>query len=246
MAFQMLTKCRIFKNILNTKCPINIRSNCFHISTVHCDLMEFFDNKKNWAVEQVKVGRSWKKDELRIKSNEDLHKLWFVLLKERNMLLTMEHECKAQFELFPNPERIDKVDESMQNLETVVRERNKAYYDLEVGECGERPGKLVTNLLGVNFFYRKFEHLIPKFLNSNWKKRHTHNVVNGNIEKFQKLYREKLHNTKRKSNNRDRNHVMHLMKRFPNLDMDAVKQQYPTVDIEKIKNYHKVRGHYVP
>lgn len=33
----------------------------------------------------------------------------FVLLKERNMLLTMEHECKVQFELFPNPERIDKV-----------------------------------------------------------------------------------------------------------------------------------------
>lgn len=25
------------------------------------------------------------------------------------MLLTMEHECKSQFELFPNPERIDKV-----------------------------------------------------------------------------------------------------------------------------------------
>lgn len=45
---------------------------------------------------------------------------------------------------------------------------------------------------------------------------------------------------------RDRNHVMHLMKRYPNLDMDAVKQQYPSVDIEKIKNYHKVRGHYVP
>jgi len=25
------------------------------------------------------------------------------------MLLTMEHECNAKFELFPNPERIDKV-----------------------------------------------------------------------------------------------------------------------------------------
>lgn len=25
------------------------------------------------------------------------------------MLLTMEHECNAQYELFPNPERIDKV-----------------------------------------------------------------------------------------------------------------------------------------
>jgi hypothetical protein len=33
----------------------------------------------------------------------------FVLLKERNMLFTMEHECREQAELFPNPERIDKV-----------------------------------------------------------------------------------------------------------------------------------------
>jgi len=45
---------------------------------------------------------------------------------------------------------------------------------------------------------------------------------------------------------RDTNHVMHLMKRYPNMDMDAVKEQYPSVDIEKIKNYRKVRGHYVP
>ncbi|XP_022171209.1 39S ribosomal protein L47, mitochondrial isoform X1 [Myzus persicae] len=246
MAFRILSKCRIFQYITNTTFHTNLRSNGIHISTVHRDLMEFFDDKKNWAVEQVKVGRSWSKDELRIKSNQDLHKLWYVLLKERNMLLTMEHECKAQFELFPNPERIDKVEESMNNLETVVRERNDAYYKLEVGESAERPGQLVTNLLGLNFFYRKFEHLIPKFLNKQWKDKHTFNIVNGNIEKFQRLYREKLHNANRKSRNRDRNHVMHLMKRYPNMDMDAVKQQYPTVDIEKIKSYHKVRGHYVP
>jgi len=36
----------------------------------------------------------------------------------------------------------------MNNLETVVRERNKAYFDLEVGEIGERPGQLVSNILG--------------------------------------------------------------------------------------------------
>ena len=33
----------------------------------------------------------------------------YVLLKERNRLLTMEEEYRYQHELFPNPERIDKV-----------------------------------------------------------------------------------------------------------------------------------------
>ncbi|XP_050428636.1 39S ribosomal protein L47, mitochondrial [Adelges cooleyi] len=245
MALRVFRGLCLLKNVIQ-KGSTHLRTNGVHISVVNRDLMEFFDNKKNWAVEQVKVGRSWSKDELRIKSNEDLHKLWFILLKERNMLLTMEHECKSQFELFPNPERINKVEDSMKNVETVVRERNKAYYDLEVGENGERPGEMVTNLLGLNFFYRKFEHLIPKFLNKGWKDRHNFNVVNGNVEKFQRFYREKIHNEKRKKRNRDKNHVMHLMKRFPNMDMEAVKQQYPSVDIEKIKNYKKARGHYVP
>lgn len=52
---------------------------------------------------------------------------------------------------------------------------------------------------GLHFFYRKFEHLIPKFLNKQWRQRHTFNVVTANIEKFQKLYREKIHIAKRKS-----------------------------------------------
>lgn len=40
------------------------------------DLMEFFDDPKNWGSQEVKSGRSWLKDEMRLKSNQDLHKLW--------------------------------------------------------------------------------------------------------------------------------------------------------------------------
>lgn len=49
----------------------------------------------------------------------------------------------------------------MNNLETVVRERNEAYYKLEVGESAERPGQLVTNLLGKLYFA---EISLKKFL----------------------------------------------------------------------------------
>lgn len=63
----------------------------------------------------------------------------FVLLKEKNMLLTMEHNCNEHIHLFPSPERIDKVEESMENLEAVIHERNTAYWKLEVGEEPPQP-----------------------------------------------------------------------------------------------------------
>lgn len=70
------------------------------------------------------------------------------------MLLTMEQDAKDQTRLFPSPERLDKVEMSMENLEAVIRERNKAYHELETGEPGERPGKLMKSAFGLKYYYK--------------------------------------------------------------------------------------------
>lgn len=45
---------------------------------------------------------------------------------------------------------------------------------------------------------------------------------------------------------RDRNRVATLMRKFPNMDLAAVKEQYPDVDIERTKASKRARGHIVP
>jgi large subunit ribosomal protein L47 len=222
-----------------------------HASSTKADdvnktLMEFFDAKNNWGENEVKHGRSWQLPELRIKSNTDLHKIWYILLKEKNMLLTMEHECREEHRLFPSPERLEKVKESMSNLESVVRERNTAYHKLETGEHGERPGKLVNNQLGIKFYYRSFEHVIPHWMNVKWRESHNFRFGGYAVRKFLLKYREKLWNEKRKSKNRDRNEVVHMLKRNPELSKDMLQQKYPDVNIDRLVKLDKARGHFVP
>lgn len=55
------------------------------------------------------LGRAWRATELRLKSFEDLHALWFVLLKERNMLATQAAEAKRQMVPFMGDHRVEKV-----------------------------------------------------------------------------------------------------------------------------------------
>ncbi|RLU19752.1 hypothetical protein DMN91_008309 [Ooceraea biroi] len=217
-----------------------------HITSERYDLMEFFDDPKHWAKNEVRVGRSWRRVELRLKSNTDLHKLWYVLLKERNMLMTMEEACKQANEIFPNPERLDKVEISMKNLERVVRERNTAYHMLETGETGERPGKLVYNRIGMKYFYRMTEHPIPIFMNKSWRKKNLFGFKERSVRKFLGFYREKLWNEKRKARNREKRRVAVILRRFPNVDLEALKEQFPNVDIKAAKASKVARGHYAP
>jgi len=128
-------------------------------------LAEFFYHEWNWGKTELapsrRPGRQWTADELRLKSNSDLHKLWYVLLKERNMLLTMQHACKSRLRFFPNPERLDRVKESMDNIEEVVHERNDAFLQLETGQGASPPERTITSFAGFTYKETAREHYAP-------------------------------------------------------------------------------------
>ncbi|KAK7198307.1 Mitochondrial 39-S ribosomal protein L47 (MRP-L47) [Novymonas esmeraldas] len=90
-------------------------------------LYEFVDsnflNNKRPAI----PGGAWPLESLRRKSLADLQGIWLSLLKERAMLSTIkEHYLKHQEELgaMPAPSRLKMVEESMENLKRVVKERD--------------------------------------------------------------------------------------------------------------------------
>ncbi|OMO78445.1 Ribosomal protein L29 [Corchorus olitorius] len=89
----------------------------------HNPLEQFFEADRSADDEKPVYGRSWKASELRLKSWDDLHKLWYVLLKEKNMLMTQRQMLHAQNLRFPNPERIPKVRKSMCRIKQVLTER---------------------------------------------------------------------------------------------------------------------------
>ncbi|KAK9113474.1 hypothetical protein Syun_020271 [Stephania yunnanensis] len=87
-------------------------------------LEAFFEAERSQEEDTpVVYGRSWKASELRLKSWDDLQKLWYVLLKEKNMLMTQRQMLHAQNLRFSNPERLPKVRKSMCRIKHVLTER---------------------------------------------------------------------------------------------------------------------------
>ena len=50
------------------------------------------------------------------------------------MLMTMQEIATENVENMPSPERIYKVEDSMKNIEDIILERNRAYWNLEIGD----------------------------------------------------------------------------------------------------------------
>lgn len=103
--------------------PFELKTRSFKISRPIHGLEEFFTGYNP----KEPVGRHWRVNELRLKSYEDLRKLWFVLLKERNMLYTYKKWCaKTRTEMI-QPMRLKKVKDSMRGIRIVLGERSLAY-----------------------------------------------------------------------------------------------------------------------
>merc|ERR1719259_1073246 len=208
-------------------------------------MMEFYDDEKHWGSERVRVGRSWNVEELRLKSNEDLHKLWYVLLKERNMLLTMEEAYKEELKHIPNPERMDKVEESMENLECVVRERNRAYFELETGKSGECERRIQTGPFGLPVGYTPKEHVIPWKLNAEYRKfvRYRYQPCNSEtVKKYVRKYAERRMEWERVIRMEQMRLCVQTLQRFPNSSEEGLRERFPLIDVDQVKRWKKVKG----
>ncbi|KAK3835801.1 MAG: mitochondrial 39-S ribosomal protein L47 (MRP-L47)-domain-containing protein [Linnemannia elongata] len=93
---------------------------------------EFFENGKSIPTEKSWTGRAWRASELRVKSFDDLHKLWYVLLKERNVLAAQKEEARRfhiSKQYFSNKGRQIKCQKSMARIKFVLNERRLAWVE---------------------------------------------------------------------------------------------------------------------
>lgn len=67
-------------------------------------------------------GLSWKIDQLRKKSFEDLHALHFILLVERNKLLAVRFRARKAGKVMLDPTRLRKVKVSLARIQSVIWE----------------------------------------------------------------------------------------------------------------------------
>ncbi|KAM4041808.1 large ribosomal subunit protein uL29m [Anomaloglossus baeobatrachus] len=196
-----------------TACRLQCSS--IHSSAARRGLDEFFDDPKNWGENTVKSGDLWTINQLRCKSSEDLHKLWYVLLKEKNMLMTLEQESKRQRVAMPSPERLYKVTKSMENLHTVVTEREDALRLLQTGQEKARPGEWRKDCFGETTWHKCKEWPIPWYMNTRYRTKKFYALPY--VDHYDRLKLEKQLRTAARERNAAKDKQKKLEKRFPHI-----------------------------
>lgn len=95
-------------------------------SPVSFSMEEFFPPKLKEGEAEYRSGRPWTAAELRLKSFEDLHRLWFVCLKEQNMLLSDRLYYRQVGQAAPRGADLGKVKRTMARIKVVLWERARA------------------------------------------------------------------------------------------------------------------------
>ncbi|XP_073531061.1 large ribosomal subunit protein uL29m [Phyllobates terribilis] len=192
-----------------------LQGSSLHTSAGRRGLDEFFDDPKNWGENTVNSGDLWTINQLRCKSSEDLHKLWYVLLKEKNMLMTLEQESKRQRVAMPSPERLYKVTKSMENLHTVVTEREDALRLLQTGQEKARPGEWRKDCFGDTTWHRFREWAIPWYMNTRYKAQKFYALPY--VDHYDRLKIEKQLRTEARQRSAARDKQRKLEQRFPHI-----------------------------
>jgi ribosomal protein L29 len=104
----------------------NSRRRLYSTSSVAMSMEEFFPPKLKEGEAEIRTGRPWTAAELRLKSFEDLHRLWFVCLKERNMLLSDRLYYRQIGQAAPRGGDLMKVKRTMARIKVVLWERARA------------------------------------------------------------------------------------------------------------------------
>lgn len=99
-------------------------------------IADFFDEGGTWKNSEHINIRAWEEHELAIKSFSDLHKLWWICLKEKNKILSYRTDCTLLKFTFPEKKKLELVEKTMKNIRSViwkrVLDRKRALKTLEI------------------------------------------------------------------------------------------------------------------
>ncbi|XP_037586497.1 39S ribosomal protein L47, mitochondrial isoform X3 [Cebus imitator] len=131
------------------------------------------------------------------------------------MLLTLEQEAKRQILPMPSPERLEKVVESMDALDTVVQEREDAIRLLQTGQERARPGAWRRDIFGRVIWHKFKPWPIPWHLNKRYNRKRFFAMPY--VDRFLRLEREKRARIKARKENLEKKKSKILLKKFPHL-----------------------------